>query len=88
MKKNKITLISAIIFSIYVIYIVTRTIYFILNSSKYGDVYFEFLFYPHLVSIILATILNYILYFKNNKYIKYSMIFCYLMAIIFIFINK
>ena len=88
MKKNKITLISAIVFSIYVIYIVARTIYFALNSNKYGDVYFEFMFYPHLVFIILATTLNYILFFKNNKYIKYSMIFCYLMAIVFIFINK
>ena len=88
MKKNKMTLISAILFSTYDIYIIARTIYYLLNKDKYGDVYFEFMFYPHLFFMVVATILNYILFFKNNKYIKISMIVSYILAVIFLFINK
>ena len=58
MKKNKMTLISAILFSTYDIYIIARTIYYLLNKDKYGDVYFEFMFYPHLFFMVVATILN------------------------------
>ena len=82
------TLISAILFSTYDIYIIARTIYYLLNKDKYGDVYFEFMFYPHLFFMVVATILNYILFFKNNKYIKISMIVSYILAVIFLFINK
>ena len=88
MKKNKTTLISAILFSTYVLYITIRTIYYLINKQTYGDVYFEFMFYPHLIFMYIAVILNYILFFKNNKYIKYTMILCYIIAIVFMFINK
>ena len=88
MKRNKTYLISAIIVSIYDIYIIARTIYFLLNKNTYGDVYFEFLFYPHLVFILLGTILNYVLYFRENKKLKIATAICYLLAIIFLFINK
>jgi len=86
--KNKTTLISAILFTIYDLYIIIRTVYFLLNKNTYGDVYFEFLFYPHLACIIIATIINYILYFKNNKFLKYAMFIFYLLALLFLFITK
>ena len=88
MNKNKTYLISALLFSTYILYISIRTIYFLINKQTYGDVYFEFMFYPHLIFILIANILNYILYFKNNKYLKYTMILCYIISIIFLFINK
>jgi len=88
MKRNKTYLISAIIVSIYDIYIIARTIYFLLNKESYGDVYFEFMFYPHLVFILLGTILNYVLYFKENKKLKIATLISYLLAIVFLFINK
>ena len=85
--KNKATLISAILFTTYDLYIIIRTIYYLINYKTYGNVYYDFLFYPHLVFILLATILNYILYFKDNKYIKISMIISYLISIVFFFIT-
>ncbi len=88
MQKEKRWLISALIISTYVIYIIARTIYFLINKKSYGDVYFEFMFYPHLIFMLIGLILNYILYFKNNKYIKYAMILCYIIGAIFLFINK
>ena len=88
MKKNKTYLIGAIIISTYDIYIIARTIYFLFNKDKYGDVYFEFMFYPHLIFILLGTILNYILYFKDNKKLKIATAVCYILGIIFLFINK
>ena len=88
MKKNKTYLLSAIAFSTYDIYVIIKTIYYLLNKDKYGNVYFEFMFYPHLIFVLIGTILNYILYFKNNKYIKIGMIISYILAILFLFINK
>ena len=88
MKRNKTYLISAIAFSTYDIYIIVRTIYYLFNKDTYGNVYFEFMFYPHLIFILLGTVLNYILYFKNNKYLKIAMIISYILAIIFLFISK
>lgn len=88
MNKNKTYLISAIIVSAYDLYIIIRTIYFLFNKDTYGDVYFEFMFYPHLIFILLGTILNYILYFKENKKLKIATLVCYVLAIIFLFINK
>lgn len=87
MKKNKTWLISALLISTYDIYIIIKTIYYYLNKETYGNVYFEFMFYPHLIFIVLGTILNYILYFKDNKYLKYLMILCYIISIIFLFIT-
>ncbi|MBR1416916.1 MAG: hypothetical protein IJ572_03775 [Bacilli bacterium] len=88
MKKDKTWLISAIAFTTYDIYVLVRTIYYLINKDTYGNVYFEFMFYPHFIFMIIGTTLNYILYFKNNKYIKYIMILSYIIAIIFLFINK
>ena len=88
MKRNKTYLISAIIVSIYDIYIIARTIYFLFNKDTYGDVYFEFMFYPHLIFILLGTILNYILFFKENNKLKIATLISYVLAIIFLFINK
>ena len=88
MKKNKTYLISATLFSTYLIYIIIKTIYYLINKQTYGDVYFEFMFYPHLIFLVIANVLNYILFFKDNKYVKYIMILCYIISIIFLFINK
>ena len=88
MKRNKTYLISAIIVSIYDIYIIARTIYFLFNKDTYGDVYFEFMLYPHLIFILLGTILNYILFFKENNKLKIATLISYVLAIIFLFINK
>lgn len=88
MKKNKTYLISAILVSSYDIYIIIKTIYFLFNKNTYGNVYFEFMFYPHLIFILLGTILNYILYFKDNKKLKIATLICYILSIIFLFINK
>ena len=88
MKRNKTYLITALIVSIYDIYILARTIYFLFNKDTYGNVYFEFMFYPHLIIILLGTILNYILYFKENNKLKIVTLICYLLAMIFLFINK
>ena len=87
MKKNKTTLISAILFSTYIIYIIVRTLYYVINKQTYGNVYFEFtMFYPHLIVMIIANILNYILFFKNNKKLKYTMIGLYILGIILVLI--
>lgn len=88
MKRNKTYLTSAIIVSIYDIYIIARTIFYLFNQSTYGDVYFEFMFYPHLIFILLGTGLNYVIYFKDDKKLKIATLICYLLAIIFMFINK
>ena len=88
MKREKRWLYSSLIITTYVVYIIARTIYYLINNKTYGDVYFEFMFYPHLIFMLAGLILNYILYFKNNKYIKYTMILCYIIGVIFLFINK
>ena len=87
MKRNKTMLISAILFTTYDIYILIRTIYYLIKKDTYGNVYFEFLFYPHFFFMILGTIFNYILYFKDNKYIKIGMIISYIIAIVLLFIK-
>ena len=87
MKKNKTILFSAILFTTYDLYTLTRTIYYLIKKDTYGNVYFEFLFYPHFAFMLLGTILNYILYFKNNRYIKIAMIISYLIAIVLLFIK-
>lgn len=86
-KRNKAILVSAMLFSTYVIYTLVKTIYYLIKKETYGNVYFEFLFYPHFAFMLIGTILNYILYFKNNKYIKIGMIISYLIAIILLFIK-
>ena len=88
MKKNKTYLISAILFTTYDLYIIIRTIYYLINWEKYNDVYFEFFFYPHLAFVLIGTILNYILFFKENKYLKYTTCICYILSLVFLFINK
>ena len=88
MKRNKTYLISALIVSAYDIYIIVRTLYYLFNKDSYGDVYFEFMFYPHLAFILLGTILNYILYFRETKKLKIATLICYIAAIILLFINK
>ena len=87
MNRNKTTLVSAILFTTYDLYIIIRTIYYLCNYNTYGNVYFDFLFYPHLACVLIATILNYVLYFKNNKYTKIFMIVFYLIAIALLFIK-
>ena len=87
MKRNKTILFSAILFTTYVLYALIKTIYYLLNKDTYGNVYFEFLFYPHFAFMLAGTILNYILYFKNNKFIKLGMIICYITAIVLLFIK-
>ena len=88
MKRNKTYLISALIVSTYDLYIIVRTIYYLFNKDTYGNVYFEFMFYPHLIFILLGTIFNYILYFKDNNKLKIATLVSYILAIIFLFINK
>ena len=87
MKKNKTYLISAILFTTYDLYTLIRTIYFIFNKDTYGNVYFEFLFYPHIIFMTIGTILNYILYFKDNKKLKIAMIISYIIAVVLLFIK-
>ena len=87
MKKNKAILISAILFSTYIIYIAARTIYYLINYKSYGNVYFEFnTFYPHLIIILIKNILNYILFFKDNKKIKYTMLGLYIIGVLLVLI--
>ena len=87
MKKEKRWLFSAMIISTYIIYIVARTIYYLINKNSYGNVYFEFLFYPHLAFMLIGNVLNYILYFKDNKILKIAMIVIYIIGAAFLFIT-
>ena len=86
--KNKTTLLGASLFSLYFIYIIIDYIKYYNLQDKYGNVYYEMYIYPHLVFIFLGIVLNFIYYFKENKYIKYIMIISYILGIIFLFIKK
>ena len=86
MKKNKTTLISAILFLSYLIYITISYISFYLKKETYGNVYYDIYIYPHFILLLLGVILNFIYFFKPNKYIKIIMIISYIIGIIFLFI--
>jgi len=88
MKKNKTLLISAILFLSYDIYVLIKTIIYYSQPQIYGDVYFEFMFIPHIVFITLGTIFNFITYFKDKKILKIITLILYLIGIIFLFINR
>ncbi len=88
MKRNKLLLLSSLLFLSYVIYVLVKSIFYYSQPEKYGDIYFEFMFIPHIVLIIFGTLFNFIAYFINNKYIKYITVVFYVFGIIFLFINK
>lgn len=86
MKKQKNLLISSLLFLSYDIYVLISYIWFLFNKEKYGNVYYDILIYPHYVFMIIGTVLNFMAYFKNKKWMFLTAIICYILAIIFLFI--
>ena len=85
-KKNKIVLLSAWLFTSYLMYIMGSYLYFLIKKDIYGNVYNNILIYPHFIFILIGVIANFIAYYKCNKIFGYISIICYLIAIFLLFI--
>ena len=86
MKKNKNTIISAILFLSYDIYVFCNYIYFMLKKDTYGNVYNNILIYPHFAFMIVGTIFNLLAFFIDNKWLIRIATVCYIVGAIFLFL--
>ena len=64
MKKNKLVLLSSILFLSYDIYIVCSYLWYHFHKDEYGYVYQDILIVPHFIFLSLGTVFNF-LYFFN-----------------------
>ena len=86
MKKNISVLIGAIAFLSYLIYIVYRYIWYFVRWDSYGNVFKDIMIIPHFSLILIGTIFHFIYFFKPKKWILYTIISCYIVGAIFLFL--
>ena len=86
MKKNIWILIGAIAFLSYEIYLVYSYIWYFIRWDSYGNVFKDIMIIPHFSLLLIGTIFHIIYFFKQKKWMFYTIISCYIIGSLFLFI--